>query len=185
MLYASFLKVTLQSLSADMSRRNEGTKTHKLKCVSLGEVFWWEGKDRLIRGKERWERLPICGWELGAVDEGGDRDAVCRREGSQHWLWIVKLSLTRTMKRGTFDTLRSYGQLAENASWQRQLWEHSAKQTARVALEGRESASRSLAGIGGCAYWLFQLVLEKWTKAEQRQPDVILSFQKQRASIIP
>ncbi|XP_041535430.1 nuclear receptor ROR-alpha-like [Microtus oregoni] len=28
-------------------------------------------------------------------------------------------------------------------------------------------------------------VLEKWTKAEKRQPDVILSFQKQRASIIP
>lgn len=33
-----------------MSRRSEGTRTHKLKCVSLGEVFWWVGKEWGNRG---------------------------------------------------------------------------------------------------------------------------------------
>lgn len=50
---------------------------------------------------------------------------------------------------------------------------------------GQRSASWSLVGIGGCALVTLPVSFREMDKGRERQPDVILSFQKQRASIIP
>lgn len=73
-------------------------------------------------------RMPVWGWGVGAVNEG--RESLEGKETSMQkkmklaltlkWLRMClsnyKLSLTRAMKRGKFDTLRSYDELVENAN---------------------------------------------------------------------
>lgn len=66
------------------------------------------------------------------------------------WLSNFKLSLTRAMKRGKVDTLRSYDELVENANWQRQVREYLEKQNKNRS-EGHDdllpSVLRELAGM--------------------------------------
>lgn len=72
--------------------------------------------------------MPVWGWGVGAVNEG--RESLEGKEPSLQkkmklsltlkWLGMClsnfKLSLTRAMKRGKVDTLRSYDELVQNAS---------------------------------------------------------------------
>lgn len=86
-----------------VSPTSAGTRTHKLKCVSLGEVFWWARKEwwnvrgnRVKRGSDAHLGLGIAGWGW----RQGQRRCVPKTR-SRHRLWNFKLSLTRTTKRGT------------------------------------------------------------------------------------
>lgn len=71
--------------------------------------------------------MPVWGWGVGAVNEGresleGESSVQKKMKLALTLKWLgmrlsnFKLSLTRAMKRGKVDTLRSYDELVENAN---------------------------------------------------------------------
>lgn len=150
-----------QTFLSEVEWRKEN---HKLKCVSLGEVFWGRDKKGTVGEWKSAYRDEEC--LFGAGEWGlwtrkgiprGKETSVQRKmklaltlKWRGMWLSNFKLSLTRAMKRGKVDTLRSYDELVENANWQRQVREYLETQN-KNSSEGHDdllpSVLRELAGM--------------------------------------
>lgn len=124
-----------QTFLSEVEWRKEN---HKLKCLLLGEVFWGRDKKGTVgewkcnTGMKNaclglgewglWMRKGISRGKETSVQRKMKLALTLKWRGM--WLSNFKLSLTRAMKRGKVDTLRSYDELVENANWQRQVREY-------------------------------------------------------------
>lgn len=172
-----------QTFLSEVEWRKEN---HKLKCVSLGEVFW--GKDKHGERREWSSAYRNSECLSGAGEWGGCewRKGIFRGKRAFHakkkmkleltlkWLGMClsnfKLSLTRAMETGKVGTLRSCDELVENANWQRQVREYLGKQN-QTRAEGHGDLLPSVWKESACLLTLPNSFKETWRNGHRQRKD--------------